>query len=92
MAFGRKQVNYPTPHSIARLFDMLAGFLSIINAWMVTAAYISQSFSDIAGSIISGLVIPALLYFKSWFGKEVEGTTVKSDDVMEVRDPPKHEP
>lgn len=89
MGFGRRHMNNPTPHSIANLFDMLAGFLSIVNAWMITAPYISHSISDIAGSIISGLTIPSLLYFKRWFGKAIDSTTVSVDNVLEVKDPPK---
>ena len=67
MAFGLKQINNPTPRSKSILFDVIVASLSVINAWMTTAAYISHEVSDIIGSIITGLLIPMLLVFKRFF-------------------------
>lgn len=89
MKFGPNQISRPTPHGLSVWFDACVGFLGIVNAWMLTAAYISHNFSDIAGSIISGLVIPSLLFFKRFFGSEVNQTSVSIDKVTEIDEPVK---
>lgn len=88
MGFGRKHMNNPTPHSIANLFDMLAGFFGILNTFLVSASFIPSNVSDPISCVLTGLAIPALLYFKRWFGKQVNETNVDAGDVMEIKDPP----
>lgn len=83
--FGINQMGNPTPHNLSVWFDVAAGFLGIVNGWLLTAAYVSHNVSDILGSIISGLLIPSLLFFKRFFGSEVTQKRVDIEDVAEIK-------
>lgn len=87
--FGRKNINNPTPHSISKLFDALASVCGILSGFIISAKFVPSNVSDIISPVLTGLCIPLFMYFKSWFGKEVDSTTVKSEEVMEIKDPPK---
>jgi hypothetical protein len=86
MKFGPNQVNHPTPHGLSIWFDAMAGFLGIVNAWLLTAAYISHNVSDVVGSILSGLLIPSLLFFKRFFGSETSQTNIPVSKVSEIQE------
>jgi len=84
--FGFNQYNKPTPHKVSVIIDFIVGFLSILTAWMTTAAFISHKVSDIVGSAVTGLIIPLLLLAKRMFGSDTNVTTVPVADVSEIKE------
>ena len=85
--FGFKQFSRPTPHKMSIAIDFLVGFLSILNAWMTTASFISHHISDIVGSAVTGLLIPLLLLFKRMFGTDTDMSKVPIEEVSEIKEP-----
>lgn len=85
--FNFQQFNKPTPHKISVLIDFLVGFISILNAWMTTASFISHHISDIVGSIVTGLLIPLALLAKRMFGTDVDVSKVAIEEVSEIKEP-----
>jgi hypothetical protein len=84
--FGANQVNNPTPQRASIWLDAGAGFAGIVAAWLMTASYIPYAVSDIIGSVLTGLVIPSLLFFKRFFGDDTKQKNVSIDDVTEIKD------
>lgn len=84
--FGTSQFGKPTPAGVSTLLDFIASMLGIINAWLLTASYISHNFSDIAGSIITGLLIPVTLNLKRFFGVNTTQTDIPIEQVGEMKE------
>lgn len=85
--FGFKQFNRPTPHRLSIAIDFFVGFLSILNAWMTTASFVSHHISDMVGSIVTGLLIPLCLLGKRMFGTDTEAS-IPATEVSEVKETP----
>lgn len=85
--FGPKQVNNPTPQKVSLIIDFSVGALSIMCAFFTSASYVSHMFSDIFGSVSTGLLIPLALLAKRFFGNG-SGTKadVPRDQVSEIKE------
>ncbi len=72
MNFGFGFYGKPTPNKINILFDVLSAALGIFASFFTSAAFISHKFSDIAVSIITGLLIPLCPVVKRLFSVDTE--------------------
>lgn len=84
--FGFGQVGKPTPRKWALFCEFGAGASSIIATWLVTAAYIPHTVSDVLSSILSGLFVPGFLLGKRLIGSDTEQTRVPIEEVSEIKE------
>lgn len=83
--FGFGQIGKPTPQKWALVCEFLAGICGIIGGWMVTAAFIPNSVSNILSSILTGLGVPIFLLLKRMIGSETESKRVDVEKVSEIK-------
>lgn len=84
--FGFKQFYHPTPHKISVVIDFSVGCLAIVCAFLISAEYIPQVFSDIFSSISNGLLIPVALLAKRMWGSTPPKGKVDVEDVSEIKE------
>lgn len=83
MKFNLNQLNNPTPANVGRTVTIISVVLGIFVGWSASTNIIPHPADDIVNGI-AGLLLAIANGIKPFFGVEVNGKTVRKEEVTEI--------